>query len=232
MLFFGRGQLDVAPNLVGRLIIITARAVQQTTRQMKHELSNRGVRPPHMNPPIEPEHPDCRVHGAWLAQVSKAGDRLLPKEAGGSTKISTRASAPADRLTGQEVRLAPAHVDRRSGLITKVLVGCIFAAAIAAVPSRKESRSPGRLAPACPKATSQPRPVVNRPARRLMLRLPPALLRRLPFVAGDLAVEPSEVVFPLRVVRRDGDERSRDLSPFAQFDQCFCNIAEAWMDRR
>ena len=34
MLFFGRGQLDVAPNLVGRLIIVTARAVQQTTRQM------------------------------------------------------------------------------------------------------------------------------------------------------------------------------------------------------
>jgi hypothetical protein len=30
MLFFGRAQLDVAPNLVGRLIIVTARAVQQT----------------------------------------------------------------------------------------------------------------------------------------------------------------------------------------------------------
>ena len=133
MLFFGRGQLDVAPNLVGRLIIVTARAVQQTTRQMKHELSNGGVCPPHKNPLIEPEDPDCRVHAAWLAQVSKAGDRLLAKEAGGSTKISTSASAPADRLTGQEIRLAPAQVDRRSGLITKVLIGCIIAAAIAAV---------------------------------------------------------------------------------------------------
>jgi hypothetical protein len=100
---------------------------------MKHELSNGGVRPPNMNPLIEPEDPDCRVHAAWLAQVSKAGDRLLAKEADGSTRVSTSASAPADRLAGQEVRLAPEHVDRRSGLITKVLIGCIFAAAIAAV---------------------------------------------------------------------------------------------------
>jgi hypothetical protein len=135
MLFFGRAQLDVAPNLVGRLIIVMARAVQQTTRQMRHELSNAGVRPPHMNPLIEPEDPDCDVHAAWLAQVSKAGDRLLAKEASGSTQVSTSASAPADRLAGQQVRLAPAHVDRRSGLITRVLIGCIFAAAIAAVPS-------------------------------------------------------------------------------------------------
>jgi hypothetical protein len=48
---------------------------------------------------------------------------------------------------------------------------------------------------------------INRPARRLTLRSPPALLH-LPFDAGDLAVEPSEVLLPLRVVRRDGDERS------------------------
>jgi hypothetical protein len=100
---------------------------------MKHELSNGGVRPPNMNPLIEREDPDCRVHAAWLAQISKAGDRLLAKEADGSTRVSTSASAPADRLAGQEVRLAPEHVDRRSGLITKVLIGCIFAAAIAAV---------------------------------------------------------------------------------------------------
>jgi hypothetical protein len=86
-----------------------------------------------MNPLIEREDPDCRVHAAWLAQISKAGDRLLAKEADGSTRVSTSASAPADRLAGQEVRLAPEHVDRRSGLITKVLIGCIFAAAIAAV---------------------------------------------------------------------------------------------------
>jgi hypothetical protein len=50
MLFFGRAQLDVAPNLVGRLIIVTARAVQQTTRRMKHELSNGGVRPAKYEP--------------------------------------------------------------------------------------------------------------------------------------------------------------------------------------
>ena len=133
MLFFGRGQLDVAPNLVGRLIIVTARAVQQTTRQMKHELPNRGVRPPHKNPLIEPEDPDCRVHAAWLAQVSKAGDRLLTREAGGSISVSTSSSAPADRLAAQDVRVAPAQVDRRPGLTTKILIGSILAAALAAI---------------------------------------------------------------------------------------------------
>ena len=102
---------------------------------MKKELSNAGVCSPNMSGLTEPEDPDYRVHAAWLAQASNAGDGLLAKEAGGSTRVSTSASAPADRLAGQEVRLAPAHVDRRSGLITQVLIGCIFAAAIAAVPS-------------------------------------------------------------------------------------------------
>jgi hypothetical protein len=100
---------------------------------MKNEPSNGGVRPPKMSALTEPEDPDGRVHAAWLAQVSKAGDGLLTKEAGGTTSVSTSSSAPADRLAGQEVRLAPGHVDRRTGLITKVLVGCIFAAAITAV---------------------------------------------------------------------------------------------------
>jgi hypothetical protein len=100
---------------------------------MKNEPSNGGARPPKMSALTEPEDPDGRVHAAWLAQVSKAGDGLLTKEAGGTTSVSTSSSAPADRLAGQEVRLAPGHVDRRTGLITKVLVGCIFAAAITAV---------------------------------------------------------------------------------------------------
>ena len=100
---------------------------------MKNELSNGGVPPPNISALTEPDEPDCRVHAAWLAQVSKAGDGPLAKEAGGSTSVSRSSSAPADRLAGQEVRLAPAHVDRRSGLITKVLIGCMFAAAIAAV---------------------------------------------------------------------------------------------------
>ncbi|TMJ79560.1 MAG: hypothetical protein E6G76_28260, partial [Alphaproteobacteria bacterium] len=100
---------------------------------MKNELSNAGVRPANMSAPTEPEDPDCRVHAAWLAQVSKAGDGVLDKEAGGSTSVSMNSSAPADRLAEQEVPLAPAQVDRRSGLITKVLIGCLFAVAIAAV---------------------------------------------------------------------------------------------------
>jgi hypothetical protein len=84
-----------------------------------------------MNALTEPADPDCRVQAAWLAQVSKTGDGLLAKEAGGSTSVST-SSAPADRFAGQEVRLAPAQVDRRPGLITQVSIGCMFAAAIAA----------------------------------------------------------------------------------------------------
>jgi hypothetical protein len=100
---------------------------------MKNELSDGGVRPPNVSALTEPGDPDCRVHAAWLAQVFKAGDGLLAKEAGGSKSVSTSSSGPADRLAGEEVRLAPAHADRRSGLITKVLNGCTFAAAIAAV---------------------------------------------------------------------------------------------------
>lgn len=69
------------------------------------------------------------MHAAWLAQVSRAGDGLLGKEAGGSTS----ASAPADRLAAQEVGIAPAQADRRPGLITKVLIGSILAAALAAI---------------------------------------------------------------------------------------------------
>jgi hypothetical protein len=73
-----------------------------------------------MNPFIASEDPDCRVHAAWLAQVSKAGDRLLAKEAGGSTRVSTSAAALADRLARQEVRLASEHHRIRRGQLNGV----------------------------------------------------------------------------------------------------------------
>jgi hypothetical protein len=100
---------------------------------MKNEPSNGAVRPPNMTALTEPEDPDYRVHAEWLAQVTKAGDGRLGKEAGGNTSLSTSSSAPADRLAGEEVRLAPVHADERPRLITKVLIGCIFAGTIAAV---------------------------------------------------------------------------------------------------
>jgi hypothetical protein len=142
---------------------------------MKNELSNGGVRPPNISALTEPEEPDCRVHAAWLAQVSKAGDGPLAKEAAGSTSVPTSSSAPADYSAGQEVRLTPAHVDRRSGLITKALIGCIFAAVIAAViaiPSYHsffetwqqpigdpiELTSPDPVKPATPPCKPRPRP--------------------------------------------------------------------------
>ena len=111
----------------------------------------------------EPEDPDYRVHAAWLAQVSNAGAGPLAKEAGGSTSVSTSSSAPClaqvstahdgvldketggstsasmsssaprDRLAEPEVRVAPAHADRRSSAIIRVFIGCLFAAAVAAV---------------------------------------------------------------------------------------------------
>ena len=92
---------------------------------MKKELSNAGVCSPNRSGLTEPEDPDYRVHAAWLAQASN--------EAGGSTSELTSSSAPPDRLAGQEAPLPPAQVDRRSGLITKVLIGCLFAVAVAAV---------------------------------------------------------------------------------------------------
>jgi len=49
---------------------------------MKKELSNAGVCSPNMSGLTEPEDPDYRVHAAWLAQASNAGDGLLAKEAG------------------------------------------------------------------------------------------------------------------------------------------------------
>jgi hypothetical protein len=98
---------------------------------MKNELSNAGVRSPNMSGLTEPEDPDSRLQAAWLAQVSDDG--LLAKEAGGSTSELTSSSVPTDRLSAQEVRVAPAHVDRRPGLTTKVLIGSILAAALAAI---------------------------------------------------------------------------------------------------
>jgi len=100
---------------------------------MKNELSDGGAHPPDVSALTEPGDPDHRVHNAWLAQVAKAGDGRLGKEAGGNTSVSTSSSAPADRLAGEEVGLAPAHADERPRLITKVLVGCIVAGTIAAV---------------------------------------------------------------------------------------------------
>jgi hypothetical protein len=100
---------------------------------MKKDLSNAGVCSPNMSGLTEPEDPDYRVHAAWLAQASNAGDGLLAKEAGDSTSELTSSSAPPDRFAGQEAPLPPARVDRRSGLISKLLIGCILATAIAAV---------------------------------------------------------------------------------------------------
>jgi hypothetical protein len=100
---------------------------------MTNELSNGSVRPPSMTALTEPEDPDCRVHAAWLAQVSKAGDGLRAKEASGSTSTSTSSLDPTDRFSGQEVPLAPEHLDRKSDLIAKAFIGGIFVAVIAAV---------------------------------------------------------------------------------------------------
>ena len=97
---------------------------------MRNGLSNEGVGPPNMSAATGPEDSDCRVHAAWLAEVSKAGDGLLAKEAGGSTGVPTSSSAPADRLPAPEIRV---DVDRRPGLTTKVLIGSILAAALAAI---------------------------------------------------------------------------------------------------
>jgi hypothetical protein len=76
---------------------------------MENELFDGGVRPANTSALTDPADPDCRVHAAWVAQVSKAGDGMLDKEPGGSTSVSTSSSPPADRLAGEEVRRAGAR---------------------------------------------------------------------------------------------------------------------------
>jgi hypothetical protein len=91
-----------------------------------------------MSAPIEPDDPDVRVHAAWLAQISEAADGLVakqvPKQDGGSTSVSAISSNPAVRLVGHDVPPPQLpRLGRRSGLIVMVLVGFIFALALAAV---------------------------------------------------------------------------------------------------
>ena len=86
----------------------------------------------------ESQDPDFRVPGAWLAQASKAADELLakqvPEQGGGSPSVSMSSLDPADRLVGQEVRLAPrSRRGGSSGLIVLIVLGCIFAMALAVV---------------------------------------------------------------------------------------------------
>jgi hypothetical protein len=109
--------------------------------QKTHAIENE--RPPaegrhKMSAPTEPDDPDARVHAAWLAQVYDGTDNLLakqvPKQDGGNTSASAIWSNPAVRLVGHDVpppQLPP--LGRRSGLIVMVLVGFIFALALAVV---------------------------------------------------------------------------------------------------
>jgi hypothetical protein len=97
---------------------------------MRNGLSHEGIRPPNTCALTGPDDPDCRVHAAWLAEVSKAGDGLLAEEAGGSTSVPRSSSAPADPLPAPEIRI---DVDSRPGLTTKVLIGSILGGALAAI---------------------------------------------------------------------------------------------------
>ena len=91
-----------------------------------------------MSDPIEPDDPDVRFHAAWLAQLSEGADGLVSKQApkhdGGNTSVSAISSNPAVRLVGHDVPpLQLPHLGRRSGLIVIVLIGLVFALALAAV---------------------------------------------------------------------------------------------------
>ena len=91
-----------------------------------------------MSDPIEPDDPDVRFHAAWLAQLSEGADGLVskqvPKHDGGNTSVSAISSNPAVRLVGHDVPpLQLPHLGRSSGLIVIVLIGLVFALALAAV---------------------------------------------------------------------------------------------------
>jgi hypothetical protein len=91
-----------------------------------------------MSDPIEPDDPDVRFHAAWLAQLSEGADGLVskqvPKHDGGNTSVSAISSNPAVRLVGHDVPPPQLpRLGRRSGLIVIVLIGLVFALALAAV---------------------------------------------------------------------------------------------------
>ena len=87
----------------------------------------------------ESEDPDYLVHAAWLAQVSKAADRLpaKPEEGGGS--LSTSSLQPANRLQAQLAPRSPAV--RRSALIDcSIFAMALFA--LIAIPLALSWRQP------------------------------------------------------------------------------------------
>lgn len=91
-----------------------------------------------MSDPIEPDDPDVRFHAAWLAQLSEGADGLVskqvPKHDGCNTSVSAISSNPAVRLVGHDVPPPQLpRLGRRSGLIVIVLIGLVFALALAAV---------------------------------------------------------------------------------------------------
>jgi len=91
-----------------------------------------------MNAPSESEDPDLRVHAAWLAQVSEAVHgrpaKQVPQQGGGRPSLLPSSLDTADCLVGQQVRLAPpSRRGRRSGAIMVIVLGCIFAMALAVV---------------------------------------------------------------------------------------------------
>ena len=69
--------------------------------------------------PTEPEEPDSRLHEAWFAQVSETAGPLPAEQSGDSPTIAMSSLAPADRVLGQEVRLASPS---RSGFIIMALI--------------------------------------------------------------------------------------------------------------
>jgi hypothetical protein len=91
-----------------------------------------------MSAPSDSEDPDFRVHAAWLAQVSEAAHgrvaKQVPQQGGGRPSVSPSSLDTADCLVGQEIRPAPpSRRGRRSGLVMVIVLGCIFAMALAIV---------------------------------------------------------------------------------------------------
>jgi hypothetical protein len=91
-----------------------------------------------MSAPSNSEDPDFQVHAAWLAQVSEAAHgrpaKQVAQQGGGRPSVSPSSLDTADCLVGQQVRLAPpSRRGRRSGAIMVIVLGCIFAMALAVV---------------------------------------------------------------------------------------------------
>ena len=121
-----------------------------------------------MNASNEGADPDSRVHAAWLGHLSGTAEGLLGKQASeqGVREHENGTAGPTNRpLEGRAVVLPQlSRLGMRPGLIIIALIGCIVAAALAAVVTRhpwpsESSRQPQLITQSSRGISGEPAPL-------------------------------------------------------------------------